>query len=974
MKRTIKSKYLTRAISTAVLGATSVLALTYVPAPANTSAKLVASSTSSSSTGYYVVGSDGGATGFGATPNGTSVNGSQSNVVAAAANPTGNGYWTVTKSGQVVAHAGATFYGDTYTYGITGLSGSHPLNAPIVGIAATSNGQGYWLVAADGGVFDFGNAQFHGSTYTYGITGLSGSHPLNAPIVSIIGTPSGSGYWLVAADGGVFDFGNAQFFGSTYTYGITGLSGKRPLNAPIVGAVAAPDGNGYYLVGADGGVFDFGSAKFSGSTYDLGYTGLGGSHPLPAPITDIMPNPTGEGYYVVCKTGNVLAIGGAPSLGNAKVGKAVAIIPSVPVQPSTPKYYKPPQQYTPPTPKYTPPSPQQYTPPAPQQYTPPSPQQYTPPALALGTTSLSISNNLVNAQLTATGGDGGYTFKSTNLPSGLTLSSSGLLTGTLTETATTTLTFSVTVTDSAGVSTTGTVSLADTVTASGPLTLQTTTASASNNVVRVQLVASGGDGGYTFTSHNMPSGLNVTSSGLLSGYLANSATTTLSIPIIVTDAAGASVTGTVSLVDTISGPLSITTTNLSTYPNVNLQLGASGGSGYTWTAPTGLFKGLTLSSSGALTGTMSGLSTVTLPVEFTVTDSAGDSMTTAVNITYHPVQITTSTASFTAGQTGSVTLVTNVSGPYTFAVDSSTPLPSGLTLSSSGVLSGTPPTTDPTTTISTIYVLNSNNQSVGTESLTISISGGTTVAPSSISIQGAETGNWAGIVDSGTSTTSISGTFVVPTVSSTQPSSCTTNYSDCAISEWVGIDGFGNQYLIQAGVQGNWNANGTPTYYPWYEVITPSIADPEEMIPGWSSVSPGDSITVTLTKQTSGGWDIVLTDNTTGQSFNSDTLTAAQLSSQANPNSFQASAVTPENAEWIAETPDYNGTYAALPAISAGGNFTARSLSMGTILDSYAVTRTCSATSAACMTPTTDQTSPINYGSFFNLSPFGFTW
>jgi hypothetical protein len=27
-------------------------------------------------------------------------------------------------------------------------------------------------------------------------------------------TPNGGGYWLVASDGGVFSFGNAQFYGS----------------------------------------------------------------------------------------------------------------------------------------------------------------------------------------------------------------------------------------------------------------------------------------------------------------------------------------------------------------------------------------------------------------------------------------------------------------------------------------------------------------------------------------------------------------------------------------------------------------------------------------------------------------------------------------------------------------------------------------------------------------------------------------
>jgi hypothetical protein len=39
-------------------------------------------------------------------------------------------------------------------------------------------------------------------------------------------TPDGGGYWLVAADGGVFAFGNAGFFGST---------GGIVLNQPIVG-------------------------------------------------------------------------------------------------------------------------------------------------------------------------------------------------------------------------------------------------------------------------------------------------------------------------------------------------------------------------------------------------------------------------------------------------------------------------------------------------------------------------------------------------------------------------------------------------------------------------------------------------------------------------------------------------------------------------------------------------------------------
>jgi hypothetical protein len=52
------------------------------------------------------------------------------------------------------------------------------LNQPVVGMAATSSGSGYRLVAADGGIFNFGAAQPDGS--------LGGQH-LNEPIVAMAG-------------------------------------------------------------------------------------------------------------------------------------------------------------------------------------------------------------------------------------------------------------------------------------------------------------------------------------------------------------------------------------------------------------------------------------------------------------------------------------------------------------------------------------------------------------------------------------------------------------------------------------------------------------------------------------------------------------------------------------------------------------------------------------------------------------------
>jgi hypothetical protein len=95
------------------------------------------------------------------------------------------------------------------------------LNAPIVGIASTTTGP-YWLAAADGGVFGLDQAPFLGSM---------GGQPLDSPIVGIAATPDGGGYWLVASDGGVFSFGDAAFMGST---------GATRLNAPIVGMAAVP--------------------------------------------------------------------------------------------------------------------------------------------------------------------------------------------------------------------------------------------------------------------------------------------------------------------------------------------------------------------------------------------------------------------------------------------------------------------------------------------------------------------------------------------------------------------------------------------------------------------------------------------------------------------------------------------------------------------------------------------------------------
>lgn len=192
------------------------------------------------------------------------------------------GYWTATWSGEVSPHSGAPWFGSPATSSIA-------LSKPVVGMATTLDGQGYWLVASDGGIFSFGDAQFYGST---------GSIHLNQPIVGMARTADGRGYWLVASDGGVFSFGDALFYGST---------GSIHLNQPIVGMAPTPDGRGYWLVASDGGIFSYGDALFFGST---------GSIHLDKPIVGMAPTPDGQGYWLVASDGGIFTYGVAQFLGS----------------------------------------------------------------------------------------------------------------------------------------------------------------------------------------------------------------------------------------------------------------------------------------------------------------------------------------------------------------------------------------------------------------------------------------------------------------------------------------------------------------------------------------------------------------------------------------------------------------------------------------------------------------------------------
>jgi hypothetical protein len=230
---------------------------------------------------YRFVAADGGVFSFGSAAYLGSAGGAplKAPIVGMAVTPDGAGYWLVASDGGVFSYGDAAFYGS---------AGALHLARPIVGMAATPDGRGYWLVASDGGIFSYGDAVFSGS---------AGALHLARPIVGMAVDAATGGYWLVAADGGIFSFG-APFYGST---------GALHLAAPIVGMAAGPDGSGYRFVASDGGIFSFGSAAFYGST--------GGLH-LSAPVVGMSTTATGLGYWLVAADGGVFSFGDARFLGS----------------------------------------------------------------------------------------------------------------------------------------------------------------------------------------------------------------------------------------------------------------------------------------------------------------------------------------------------------------------------------------------------------------------------------------------------------------------------------------------------------------------------------------------------------------------------------------------------------------------------------------------------------------------------------
>lgn len=344
---------------------------------------------------------------------------------------------------------------------------------------------------------------------------------------------------------------------------------------------------------------------------------------------------------------------------------------------------------------------------------------YTPPSITVTVTNAnSLSNNFqgavapitlapatlpsgaVNAayseQLSASGGTAPYNFTviSGNLPAGLALSLSGLLSGTPTQATTTN--FTVQAQDARLAI--GQITYALTVTPGATLTLGPATLPQAfvSAAYSAQLTASGGTAPYTFklASGSLPTGLTLSSSGLLAG-TPSQQQNAVSFSVQASDANG--VTGQIAY--TLSVVLGTTLTlGPASLPSATVgaayseQLTASGGTGpYTFTFSGSLPAGLTLSSSGLISGTP----TQQAAANFTVTakDANGVIGQLACTLSVAPgVTFTFGPSTLPAAIVGvAYSAQLSVSGgtaPYTFSVLSGN-LPAGFNLSASGLISGT---------------------------------------------------------------------------------------------------------------------------------------------------------------------------------------------------------------------------------------------------------------------------------------------
>ncbi|MFN7562019.1 MAG: beta strand repeat-containing protein, partial [Prosthecobacter sp.] len=336
------------------------------------------------------------------------------------------------------------------------------------------------------------------------------------------------------------------------------------------------------------------------------------------------------------------------------------------------------------------------------------------PVLAVGTITTSATVGTAFSQtINTTGGVSPYTYAVTTgtLPAGLTLSSGGVLSGT--PSSTTSQTFTVTATDANGCPGTRSYTIAPvcpTITVN-PITLPPGTV---GTAYSQSFSGSGGTSPYSFTltTGTLPAGLTLSSTGVLSGTPTTSNGAGVSITVTGTDAYGCSGTRTVSIKICPVISLAAITSSATVGTAYSQTATASGGTApYTYAVTTGtLPSGLTLNTTtGAITGKPTNATAQTFTITATDANACPGTRSytitpTCPTITVNPTSLSNGTVGIAYSQTASATGGT---APYTYSISAGT-LPAGLTLNStSGVISGTPTTSNGAGTSITITATDS---------------------------------------------------------------------------------------------------------------------------------------------------------------------------------------------------------------------------------------------------------------------------
>lgn len=294
--------------------------------------------------GYYIADSSGEVDGFGSAtvaaehPSSTGRTITSGEIVSIAVKPSGDGYWTMNRNGQVRAFGTAQWYGDTI--GGSVIAGTLTLFRLTLGIqiVPTYTGLGYWIFLRDGSVFNMGdapsfnanpNAHLISKTIQVANREAIGALPANTgTVTAAAGHPSLYGYWAINESGEIPPYG---INGAPDGWG-TGVANRTTTNStggPMTNLEYCPGveysvdnvgtPNGLWILSGSGWVWSFGAADNIGAAVHIDPRDL---NPNPQVFTffqaltwELKRDLAGDGFYVLRADGTIQSVGGATDHG-----------------------------------------------------------------------------------------------------------------------------------------------------------------------------------------------------------------------------------------------------------------------------------------------------------------------------------------------------------------------------------------------------------------------------------------------------------------------------------------------------------------------------------------------------------------------------------------------------------------------------------------------------------------------------------